>query len=80
MPIVDNYYLVHWPEEDSASVVFGNQLLGETKIGEVCKIKLNRNVYEGKLLSKGIQYYIHVVRVHVYVSILDAGSVISMSF
>ena len=41
-PIVENYYLVHWPEEDSVSVVFGDQLSGEsvTKIGEMCKVKL----------------------------------------
>ena len=54
---MDNYYLVHWPDEESVSVVSGDTLSSD-KIGENCKVKVHRKEYVGKILAKGKQAHI----------------------
>ena len=49
----ESYLLVYWEEEDAVSVIATHQVEGEPKQGELCKVKIKRKMYTGRVASIG---------------------------
>ena len=47
------YVLVYWEEEDAVFVVAAHRVEGEPKQGEVRKVKIEKEIYTGKVASTG---------------------------
>ena len=44
---------MYWEEEDAVSVIATHQVEGEPKQGELCKVKIKRKMYTGRVASIG---------------------------
>ena len=51
---IGKFYLVHWPEEDSVSVVAGEDVAeGQRELGQTCSIRIGRKRFPGKIAAIG---------------------------
>ncbi len=53
MPPLEQHILVYWIEEDGVSVVDEEHVDCVWLVGEMCKVKCGKNVYEGKTAATG---------------------------
>ena len=50
----DNNFLIFWEEENSVSVIFGEDVhCAEKAIGNECCVTINGTVYKGKIAAQG---------------------------
>ena len=49
----DKFCLVVWPEENSVSVICLERVVEGNKVGDQCRVKVQRKIHEGKILAIG---------------------------
>ena len=49
---------MHWAEEDSVSIICGNDIRGDQKEGGSCSVKINKKDYVGKIDAKGTNIFV----------------------
>ena len=54
MVLYINYLLIYWPSEDSVTAVPSKSIVEPSlRVGEYCKVKYARNVYDGRVIAIG---------------------------
>lgn len=51
---IGKFYLVHWPEEDSVSVVSEEAISkGKKELGQTCSVRIGKKMFPGRIAATG---------------------------